>query len=126
MPSLPSAIFIGGDADAYVPVNVCGGIWSLQCPTSPEIITASTTVLINMHFSLTLPTGYSYIVLPYGNDDVNGLPNCIVRSAHWSGTGSARDLFINVMNVGTSDRTPVAGSILAYLYIYKNELKLTL
>ena len=126
MPSLPTAIFIGSHADAYVPVNVCGGVWTIQCPTSPETISASTTDLINLHFTLTVPVGYSYIILPYGNDDVNGLPNCIIRSGHWSGTGAARALYINVMNVGTSNRTPVAGAILAYLYIYKDEFKMTL
>ena len=126
MPSLPTATFAGLHADAEYPVPICDGVWGLKAPTSPEAVVASTTTLINMHFNLTIPSGYTYMIIPYGNDDVAGAPGCVVRSGGWVGTGSARTIYINYMNLGGSNQTPTAGSYLAYLYIYKEDFEMSL
>lgn len=119
MPALSTVTFTSTDADSYEPVEQPNGIWNLICPDSPETIAADTTSLIEMHYTITIPVGYTGIITPNGTSIV-GAANCTVLPQILRGTGSPLALFLRLANPSGGDETPTANNVIANLIIIKS------
>lgn len=115
MPATSEVIFTATHTDAKPPLYNGNGVWTLYSPLSPDTAVANASITLNFHIDVTVPTGYSFMILPYGNDDLAGAPH-----VYFSGTGygdTTQSLYINMINFTGSSQTPTAETEVAYLVV---------
>lgn len=115
MPATSEVIFTATHTDAKPPLYNGNGVWTLYSPLSPEIAAANSSTALDFHIDVTVPTGYSFMILPYGNDDLAGAPHVYFSGAGYA--NSSQSLYINMINCTAGGKTPTAETEVAYLIV---------
>lgn len=124
---MPDVTFTRDTADADATITgLGGGVWTLNCPASPETIATVATTPIDLHTSITAPVGYGILVLPYDTASIIGAAACYVIAGAYQGTGSPLELKLNCLNRSGSGQTPTAGQPIAKVVVLKHEYKTAL
>lgn len=123
---MPDVTFTRDTSDADATITGLGsGVWVLNCPASPDTLTLESTTSLDLHTSITVPAGYTIIILPYNDTFIPGAPDCFVITGTFKGSGASIPLLLNCLNRSATSQTPTAGQPVAKVLVLKNEQQLT-
>lgn len=117
MPSLAKFVLTSDTADGNGGVLYESNCIRLNIPDSAEACGGAVTTTVDLHETLTIPSGFAAIFGPYEVFDIDGTTD-FIASARSHLVQSTSALTVRILNFSAAtSTTPTAGEIIGYLIL---------